>query len=367
MTRSTKIPTTRRDVLKAGAALGGSLFVPAGFAQTPARPQKMVTWTHMMGSAIDIGAAFLWVGKELGYFAEEGIDLQVQGSQGNAQAIQLLSAERVDSTSPAPDAILASAARGQSAPVKAVYLYVPRLHYVPAVLDNSAIRQATDLKGRKVGVLSQAHAGVNYIKSYVKEAGLDGDKDLEILAVGQGLQAAEALQSGKVDALAHWDVTYRAMEDNGYKLRYLPQSKLGTQMFALSLTVHEKSIRDRHAETQGWLRAVNKTIVFTLENPEAAAHLHYKMFPETKATGKSYDQIIKEGTSILRARAPQMVPANERMRGEFAASGWSAWARFLDLDGKIKDVSPFYTNEFIATANRFDLDALKRSARSYKA
>jgi len=354
-------------VLKAGAGLGAALVVPASLAQTASRPVKTVTWTHMMGSAIDIGAAFLWVGKELGYFEAEGIDLQVQGSQGNAQAIQLLSAERVDSTSPAPDAILASAARGQSAPVKAVYLYVPRLHYVPAVKEDSAIRVAADLKGKKVGVLSQAHAGVNYIKSYVKEAGLDGDKDLEILAVGQGLQAAEALQSGKVDALAHWDVTYRAMEDNGYRLRYLPQSKLGQEMFALSLTVHEKSVRDRHAATQGWLRAVNKTIVFTLENPEAAAVLHYRMFPETKATGKSYDQIIKEGASILRARAPQMVPANEKMRGEFAASGWTAWTRFMGVDGKISDVAPFYTNEFIAGANQFDLEALKRSARSFKA
>ena len=366
MTKPIVTSAGRREILKAGAALGASLAMPYARAQTQ-RPAKLIPWTHMMGSAIDIGAAYLWIGKELGYFEAEGIDLQVQGSQGNAQAIQLLSAERVDSTSPAPDAILAAAARGQPAPVKAVYLYVPRLHYVPAVKEDSPIRAATDLKGKKVGVLSQAHAGVNYIKSYVKEAGLDPEKDIEILAVGQGLQAAEALQSGKVDALAHWDVTYRAMEDNGYKLRYLPQSKLGKEMFALSLTVHEKSIRDRRTATQGWLRAVDKTIVFTLENPEAAAVLHYKMFPETKATGKSYEQIIKEGASVLRARAPQMVPANEKMRGEFSATGWTAWTRFMDLDGKVSDVAPFYTNEFIASANAFDLDALKRAAKAYKA
>ena len=358
---------SRRDVLRIGAALGGSLLVRNAIAQTGAKPKELVKWTHMMGSAIDVGAAFLWVGRELGYFADEGIDLQVQGSQGNAQAIQLLTAERVDSVSPAPDALLASAARGQAAPVKAVYLYVPRLHYVPAVKPESAITKATDIKGKRIGVFTMAHAGVNYITSYATEAGLDPEKDFEILAVGQGLQAAEALSSGKVDVLVHWDVTYRAMEDNGYKLRYLPQSKLGKDMFALTLAVHEKSVKSRRQETQGWLRAVNKTIVFTLENPEAAAVLHYKMFPETKATGKTYDQVIKEGASIIRARAPQMVPSDERMRGAFDEAGWKAWTRFMGLDDKVKDVASFYTNEFIAGANQFDLDALKKSARSYKA
>ena len=357
---------SRRTLLKAGAALGSTLLVPSAFGQA-ARPKELVKWTHMMGSAIDVGAAFLWVGTELGSFADEGIDLQVQGSQGNAQAIQLLTAERVDSVSPAPDALLASAARGQAAPVKAVYLYVPRLHYVPAVKPESPIQKATDLKGKRIGVFTMAHAGVNYIKAYATEAGLDPDKDLELIAVGQGLQAAEALQSNKVDALIHWDVTYRAMEDNGYKLRYLPQSKLGKDMFALTLAVHEKSLKERRQQTQGWLRGVNKTIVFTLENPEAAAVLHYKMFPETKATGKSYEQIIKEGASIIRARAPQMVPQNEKMRGAFDEAGWKAWTKFMGLEEKVRDVNAFYTNELIAGANQIDHEAIKRAARAYKA
>jgi NitT/TauT family transport system substrate-binding protein len=326
-----------------------------------------VQWTHLLGAAIDVGACYLWVGKELGYFAEEGLDLQIQPSAGSGQALQVLSAERVDSNSPAPDALIAAAARGQPAPLKAVHLYVPRLHLLPAVRADSPINSPVDLKGKRIGVFTNAHAGVSYIKKYAAEVGLDPEKDLQLLAVGQGIQAAEALSSDKVDALALWDTTYRAMEDNGYKLKYLPQSKLGNDLFAIVLVVHENTLKNRPKETAGWLRAVNKTIIFTIENPEAAARLHYRMFPETKAKGKTDDQIIKEGTSVLRARAPQLVPRNEAMRGEFNEAGWKAWIQFMGAEDKLKDGSMFYSNELIAAANQFDHDAIKRFARQYKA
>jgi len=350
-------------MLRAATAVGGALIAPSLRAQAP-RPLK--PWTHLLGAAVDVGASYLWVGKELGYFADEGIDLQIQPSQGSSQALQVLIAERVDSNSPAPDALIAAAARGQPVPVKAVHLYVPKLHLVPAVKADSRIATATDLKGRTAGVFSNAHAGVSYIKQYIAEAGLDPEKDLTLLPVGQGLQAAEALSSNKVDVLALWDTTYRAMEDNGYKLRTLPQSKLGSELFAIVLVVHENTLKNRPKETAGWLRAVNKTIVFALENPEAAARIHYAMFPETKPKGKPDDVIMREGASALRARAPQLVPKNELMRGEFDASGWRAWIRFMGVEDKLKDPAPFYTNELIAAANQFDHEAVKRFARQYK-
>ena len=354
---------TRRDILLAAAAGAGACVAPALHAQGQ---QPLVQWTHLLGAAVDVGASYLWVGKELGYFAEEGIDLQIQPSQGSAQALQVLVAERVDSNSPAPDALIASAARGQLVPVKAVHLYVPRLHLIPAVKSDSPIASPRDLKGKTVGVFSNAHAGVSYIKQYAAEAGLDPDKDLTLLPVGQGLQAAEALSTNKVDALALWDTTYRAMEDNGYKLKTLPQSKLGSEMFAIVLVVHENTLKKRPRETAGWLRAVNKTIIFAIENPEAAARIHYRMFPETKPKGKSDDVIIREGANALQARAPQLVPRNEALRGEFDASGWRAWIRFMGADDKLKDPTVFYTNELIASANQFDHAAIKRFAKQYK-
>ena len=363
---SKPVSISRRDLLRFGAAVGGTLALPGAYAQSAAQ-KTLRTWTHLLGAAVDVGASYLWVGKELGYFAEEGLDLQIQPSAGSTQALQVLISERVDSNSPAPDALIAAAARGQAVPLKAVHLYVPRLHLIPAVKADSPIAKPTDLKGRTIGVFSNAHAGVNYIKKYAAEAGLDAERDLQLLPVGQGLQAAEALASNKVDALALWDTTYRAMEDNGYKLKLLPQSRLGNEMFAIVLVVHENTLKNRAQDTAGWLRAVNKTIVFTIENPEAAARIHYRMFPETKPKGKPDDQILKEGANALRARAPQLVPRNERMRGEFDANGWRAWIRFMGVDDKLKDPSPFYTNELIAAANQFDHDAIKRFARQYKA
>ena len=361
-----KNPLTRRDVLRIGAAVGSVLAVQRLNAQSGAARKDLRKWTHLLGAAVDVGASYLWVGKELGYFAEEGIDLQIQPSQGSTQALQVLVSEQVDSNSPAPDALIAAAARGQIVPVKAVHLYVPRLHLIPAVKADSPIQTAADLKGRTIGVFSNAHAGVNYIKKYAAEAGLDPEKDLQLLPVGQGLQAAEALTSNKVDILALWDTTYRAMEENGYKLKLLPQSKLGNELFAIVLVVHENTLKNRPKETAGWLRAVNKTIVFALENPEAASRLHYRMFPETKPKGKSDEQIIKEGASALRARAPQLAPHNEKMRGEFNEVGWRAWIRFMGADDKLKDPTLFYTNELIVAANQFDHDAIKRFARQYK-
>ena len=67
-------------------------------------------------------------------------------------------------------------------------------------------------------MISLASGSAPYARAYVKAAGLDPAKDVELLPVGVGAQAAAALNGGKVDVLALYTQAYAVIENSGTTL-----------------------------------------------------------------------------------------------------------------------------------------------------
>jgi ABC-type nitrate/sulfonate/bicarbonate transport system substrate-binding protein len=57
-----------------------------------------------------------------------------------------------------------------------------------------------DLKGAKIGVTARASAVENFLRAMLKDAGLDPDKDVTIVATGAVNTSIPALQNGLIDA-----------------------------------------------------------------------------------------------------------------------------------------------------------------------
>jgi NitT/TauT family transport system substrate-binding protein len=56
------------------------------------------------------------------------------------------------------------------------------------------------LKGLRLGVTSPGAASDRYLRYYLREAGLDPEKDVEIIAIGDGSSLLAALETGQIDA-----------------------------------------------------------------------------------------------------------------------------------------------------------------------
>ncbi len=336
-------------------------------AQAPS-PKKVTEITFAFNSKDPLvpPLAHFYIGKELGYFAEEGIDVRYVGSEGGGQTIQLLSASKVDIVLGLQDALLKAVARGEKPPIQMIFSYTKGLIYHIGVKPDSPIRTAADLKGRRIGILSFAHPGYDYARQVVKEVGLDPDRDVQWVVVGQGNPAGNALYSGRVDALAHWDFHYVDLAALGYPTHLLPEppaiERIRAGHVAAVNTEKTKDPAYRRAIV-GFLRAVVKSLIFQQENPEAAVRIMWKLYPQIKPTLDA-DKEVKRIVDQFEIRAKILRIQPGRI-GYFEPDAWERYVAYLGLTGQV-DPKAWYTNEYLKDVNNFDITAVRKAARAYK-
>ena len=76
--------------------------------------------------------------------------------------------------------------------------------YGLAVPADSPIQKAADLKGKNIGMTSLASAGVVVARAQVAAAGLDPDRDVNIVVAGEGAQPAALIRNRQIDALSQF-------------------------------------------------------------------------------------------------------------------------------------------------------------------
>ncbi len=258
--------THKGKALLVGAAGLAAAAWALGGAVAATRPLTRV----VIGSSTRVkspGFSNLWIGKHLGFYEEEGIEHDVFSAEGHAQNLQLLFRNEVHLAVGVQDSVLQSAARGERLPVKFVCSYMRGIIYQLAVRPDDPAKEIKDLRGKRVGVASLAHAGLLYAKTVLREAGIDPDRDAQFVAAGSGPQAGQALQRGDVDVLAHWDVEYANLENLGFKLRLLPQPASVREMYAgHTLATSEEFLRTNRDAVARGLRALVKSLIVFNEN-----------------------------------------------------------------------------------------------------
>ena len=60
-------------------------------------------------------------------------------------------------------------------------------------------------------------------RSVLRNLGIDPDKDVTWIAVGQGTPASVALERGAIHALAYYDAGFGQIEAAGIAMTYLPR------------------------------------------------------------------------------------------------------------------------------------------------
>jgi NitT/TauT family transport system substrate-binding protein len=189
---------------------GGS---PSSSSGADAEPANL---TFAIASAV-IGpkeeVAVYAVAKELGYFSEEKLTVDTINTDGSVAALQAVASGSGDVTAADTGSILGAVSK--NVPVKAVGGLVQNWPWVIATKTDSTYTRPADFKGKKIGVISLASGSAPYARAFVKAGGLDPAKDVELLPVGVGAQAATALNGGQVDALALYTQAYAVIENAG--------------------------------------------------------------------------------------------------------------------------------------------------------
>jgi ABC-type nitrate/sulfonate/bicarbonate transport system substrate-binding protein len=236
----------------------------SGPASAPAAGPQTLTKVVQALPVESFGFLPMYVGREKGFFRDEGLDLQTPLMGSSAALAGLLNGE-VDF------AVAGSGVRAamQGAPVKAImYTYNSVLFEFVVVPE---IRTLEDLKGKNVGTSSRGGSEEVTANVMLRQVGLDPATDVTYVVVPAGSQLPTLLAEAIQGMMINPDLSALAA---GNGLRVLKNvEEVGRAMPApfSGFVSAQEALQKNPEMVKAWLRANVRSIRFVRENPEESA------------------------------------------------------------------------------------------------
>ena len=263
MVKRTRRLTTLVGVIGLGSALlaacGGTEAGPG----TSGAAEKVV----VAQSDPSISFAPLYVAEEKGYFAEEGLKVEVQTVKPDV-AVTALATDRIGYLS-----TIGSVARKAIAgvPIKTVMIWFEKTPFV--VMANKKFKSMQDLKGQNLGVSGIGSTSDIALRFALRDSGLDPQKDVKIIQLGGG--GAEpritAVRTGQVAATPLTLPSNLVAESRGLVPLYDTTDKLLAPFTGLG--VSESRLEKHPEQVKKMMRASFKALDFIKQHPEEAAQI----------------------------------------------------------------------------------------------
>ncbi|MFL5410842.1 MAG: ABC transporter substrate-binding protein [Myxococcales bacterium] len=156
----------------------------------------------------------LTLADRLGYFKDEGLDVEIPDFPGGAKALQAMMGGSADVVSGAFEHVVNMHAKG-----KDVQEFVLQGRYSGMVLGlskekASAYKSPKDLRGLKIGVTAPGSSTNFLVNSILARDGLAPDS-VSIIGVGASSGAVAAMHQKQIDGLSNLDPVISRLEKNG--------------------------------------------------------------------------------------------------------------------------------------------------------
>ena len=217
----------------------------------------------------------IYVGRHQGFFAAEGLEIEIFSPSGTSDALKLAASGKVDlAVSYEPQTIIA-AARGLDVVVIGRLIEHPLTTLL--FLKDKGIKIPSDLEGKKIGytvpglmdVLLDAFAKLNGIQRYE--------------AINVGFAIVQSLTAGKVDAVMGPFKTYETviMAHKGYEVGYFELEKWGIPDYdELIFVTSKRTLNKNETVMKAFQRVIGRSIEYVRKNPETALKNYLKEVPE---------------------------------------------------------------------------------------
>ncbi|MCK0197291.1 ABC transporter substrate-binding protein [Ancylobacter sp. 6x-1] len=216
-----------------------------------------------IGHTIWVGYGPLYLAKELGYFKENGVDVEFQVVDDSALAMAAQAAGKLSGTATTIDEILKY--RSDKFCFKAVGVF-DESHGGDGMVTTSAINSLDDLKGKTVAMNEGSTS--QFWFSYLLKKKAIPLKEIEVLNMSADAAAA-AFIAGQVPAAVTWEpnLTLVRTKNVGKVLTSSADTPgVIVDVLELSCSVIEKQPKD----VKGFLDALYKAVDYMKANPEKA-------------------------------------------------------------------------------------------------
>ena len=291
----------------------------------------------------------LTIAEQLGYFKDEGLQVEISDFAGGSKALQALVGGSADVVSGAYEHTINMQAKGQ--PIKAFVLQGRAPQIVFAVSNKTLpnYKSIADLKGKKIGV-SAPGSSTNMMANFVLAKGGLKPTDVSFIGVGTSAGALSALRSGQIDAISNLDPLITMLE----------------QKNDVKVISDTRTLKDTNAVFGGPMPAgsLYTSEEFLQKNPQTAQALTNAMVRALKwlqqAGPSDIVRVVPEnfllGDRALYLEAFMKVREALSPDGSFPEAGPKTALRTLQVfDPKLAgvpiDLSKTFTNEFVKKAN----------------
>lgn len=291
----------------------------------------------------------LTVADQLGYFKDEGLQVEISDFAGGAKALQALIGGSADVVSGAFEHTISMQAKNQMITAFVLQGRAPQIVMAVSNKTMPNYKSIADLKGKKIGVTAPG-SSTSMMSNFVLAKGGLKPTDVSYIGVGASAGALSALRSGQIDAIANLDPLITMLQQKN-EIRIISDTRtiketeavFGGPMPAATLYASADFIKKYPNTTQALTNAMVRALRWI---QKAAPEDIVKAVPENYLLGDRA-LYIEAFTKVREAISPD---------GKFPDAGAATALRTLEsfdptLADKKIDLSKTYTNAFVTKAD----------------
>lgn len=297
---------SRREALYGLGALAaaGTLAGPRASLITVARAQGKARINMQLGWLASNGLIGEVVAKRKGFYAEEGVELEITPGGPGVDGVASVAAGRATNgqLSSSPSLMLA---RSAGIPVKAFAAGYQKHPFTYFSLKGSPIRTAKDMVGKTIATQPTA---VILLRALLAKNGI-AESDVEIVNMGSDMNQ---LMTGQAQAVTGWMTNTNALKVLGDDRVDLMLWDTGIQLYANVYYTTDDMLANHEADLVAYLKGSARGWGYARENPEEAVDMLVAEYPnldkasELEAVGPvlgfSFDDTTKaEGWGTMNA------------------------------------------------------------------
>lgn len=271
MTRYMLDGLSRRNLLRNMGVAAGAAFTGSVVGIDRVWGADTFAVTLQLGWLAGNGILGELAADEQGFFAEEGLTLEVVPGGPNIDGVASVASGRANlgSISSSPSLMLA---RSQGLPVKCIAAGYQQHPFTYFSLEKNPVREPRDLIGKTVAtngtarILLQALLAANDIS----------EDQVEVLVMGADMSP---LLTGQADVVTGWKTNTSALSVLGEDRVDMTLWDAGIQLYANPYYVTDSSLEQHPEQVRGMLRAIARGWGWVHDNPEAAVDILVGRYP----------------------------------------------------------------------------------------
>ena len=253
-------------------ALATALSGGAALAQAKDKVTLLLNWYTYSEHAP------FYLGKERGYFDQEGIDLDIQEGRGSGVTVQAVAAGTATFGYADVPTMIKAAAKG--APVTAIGVALQTSPMSVMGFSDKNIRKPEDIKGKTVAV-TPGDSMSQVWPLFLKKTNLK-DGDFKVVA-GDGQTKLNAVMNDQADLLLGYVMDQAIKLQDGknkpvYAIRF---ADYGVNMVSSGIIAQKDFLKQKPDVAKRFMRAATKSLEEAAKNPEAAIDAMLKAQPKS--------------------------------------------------------------------------------------